>query len=196
MTVLLAVGLGRVFLQPLVLLRHHCGEGHRHHHPLVVHHHCRERQWREDHRHHHPLVVLVLQLVGLEQAPQAEVVWPWVLWWQTTTAKMKKSFQTNPVFHLTEILLQRHCQCPVIRRHHHPLEVRHQCWKDHQAQILLAVYHQRHHHHRHPLAVYHQCRERQRREGHPLRHPLEDQQVPRLPFLRKSEIAEIRVART
>lgn len=110
----------------------------------------------------------VLLAVDLEQAPQAEVVWPWVLWCQTTTAKMEKSFQAHPVIHQTVILLQRHHQCPLIRRRryleflqrreaevrrrHHPLEVRHQCWEDHQAQILLVVYHQcHHHHHRHPL---------------------------------------------
>ena len=121
---LLAAGLGRVFLQPLVLLHHQWGEGHRQHHPLVVHqtqillvvhHQCRERQWGEahrhhhplvvdhhiriGHRHHHPLVVLVFHLlVGLEQTPQTEMV----LGRQseeTTTAKMEESFQTHPVIH-------------------------------------------------------------------------------------------------
>ena len=53
MTVLLAVDLGRVFLQPLVLLHHHCEEGHRHHdHPLVVH----QTQILLVHHHQCPLI--------------------------------------------------------------------------------------------------------------------------------------------
>jgi hypothetical protein len=179
MTVLLEVDLGRVFLQPLVLLHHQDGEGHRHHdHPLVADHHSRQghrhhHHWgeghrhhdhplvvdhhsRQGHRHHHPMVLLVLQLMDLKQAPETEVVWLRVLGWQT-----KKSF--------------------------------HHCREDHQAQILLVVYHQCHHN---PLVVHHQCRERQRREGHLHHHLLEDQEVTGLIFLRQSEIAEIRVART